>query len=274
MLFINCYIWGFVIDIILCIFIYKNVIGVIDSGLGGLNVIAECLKLYNEDFIYLIDNKNCPYGNKKVEDIKEIIISNINSLINMYDLDFIILACNTASAILNADDLLKFNIPILKTFPNVKDLCKSKNGLLFATKNTIENSKLVKYYKLNYPKIKFMHIKNLAKEIDENINKNNEKIQKILKKEIINKNKLKNKYAKVSCIALGCTHFKYIKNILNNLFNNKIIILECEKEVALNSKYLIKGNKNNLSVKVVLTKQDDEFKYVVEKFVDNLIYHT
>ena len=52
-------------------------IGIIDSGSGGINVIKECQKYYNEDFVYLVDNKNCPYGNKPHEEVRDIVLNNI-----------------------------------------------------------------------------------------------------------------------------------------------------------------------------------------------------
>ena len=42
-------------------------IGFIDSGVGGLNVMNECQKLFGEDFVFLCDNKNAPYGNKNIK---------------------------------------------------------------------------------------------------------------------------------------------------------------------------------------------------------------
>lgn len=43
----------------------KNKIGVFDSGIGGLTVLKEIYKHYpNEDYIYIGDNKNLPYGEK------------------------------------------------------------------------------------------------------------------------------------------------------------------------------------------------------------------
>ena len=43
-------------------------IGVFDSGVGGLTVLEELVKILpNEEFIYLADQKNCPYGTKKDE---------------------------------------------------------------------------------------------------------------------------------------------------------------------------------------------------------------
>ena len=129
-------------------------IGIIDSGSGGVNVINACKKFYDEDFVYLVDNKNCPYGNKQKEEIVSIVLNNLDCLIKKFDLDFVIIACNTASAILSYKDLEDIKIPILKTKPDMEELAKNKGKkILFATKNTIKNSNLVKYYLLNYKSI-------------------------------------------------------------------------------------------------------------------------
>ena len=38
-------------------------IGVFDSGVGGLTVLEELKKMMpNEDYIYVADQGNCPYG--------------------------------------------------------------------------------------------------------------------------------------------------------------------------------------------------------------------
>ena len=42
-----------------------------DSGIGGLNILNACKnKLKNQDFIYLGDNKNTPYGSKSLDFLK------------------------------------------------------------------------------------------------------------------------------------------------------------------------------------------------------------
>ena len=53
-------------------------IGFIDSGVGGLNVLCECAKLFNEDFVFLCDNQNCPYGNKSFRKLLKISRQNID----------------------------------------------------------------------------------------------------------------------------------------------------------------------------------------------------
>ncbi len=47
-------------------------IGFFDSGVGGISVMLEALKLLpNENYIYYGDNKNAPYGTKSPQSIKE-----------------------------------------------------------------------------------------------------------------------------------------------------------------------------------------------------------
>jgi len=58
-------------------------IGVFDSGIGGLNILAKLVRFFpEEDFIYLGDNCNVPYGNKTVGEISALTRSGILSLKN------------------------------------------------------------------------------------------------------------------------------------------------------------------------------------------------
>ena len=88
-------------------------IGLFDSGVGGLSVLKELMKrLPNEEFIYLGDTKNFPYGNKSTEIIVELARKNIEFLINK-NVKIIIIACGTATS--QALDIVKdeYNIPII-----------------------------------------------------------------------------------------------------------------------------------------------------------------
>ena len=240
-------------------------IGIIDSGSGGINVINECKKHYNEDFVYLVDNKNCPYGNKPVEEIKSIVLNNISYLIKNFDLDLIILGCNTASSILSYKQLEQLKIPILKTTPDMESLSKS-NGIkiLFATENTIKKSAFVKYYLLNFDDIKTVYIKDLPKYIDakiaEKLPQNEEKIKKMLKKSAIFNKRQKNNS---KFIALGCTHFKHIKQDINNASGKNTLFFECEKKVAKLSKYFVRKSKKQSTINVILTDKNDELKQAI-----------
>ena len=73
-------------------------IGVFDSGLGGLTVLRAFLKhLPQYDYLYLGDNARAPYGNKSLEVIYEYTRQAVEFLFAR-GCTLIILACNTASA--------------------------------------------------------------------------------------------------------------------------------------------------------------------------------
>jgi glutamate racemase len=73
-------------------------IGVFDSGIGGLTVLKSFLRdLPTYDYLYLGDNARTPYGNKSLEVIYEYTRQAVDFLFARGCI-LVILACNTASA--------------------------------------------------------------------------------------------------------------------------------------------------------------------------------
>ncbi|NLC89922.1 MAG: glutamate racemase [Clostridiaceae bacterium] len=74
-------------------------IGVFDSGLGGLTVLRELLKLLpREDFVYLADNANAPYGRNSPATVRHDTLNNVDFFMSQ-GVKLIVFACNTSSAI-------------------------------------------------------------------------------------------------------------------------------------------------------------------------------
>lgn len=74
-------------------------IAVFDSGLGGISVLKELLRLLpNENFIYYGDTANAPYGVKSAEQVRELTFSVYERLKNRGIKAFVI-ACNTATSV-------------------------------------------------------------------------------------------------------------------------------------------------------------------------------
>ena len=187
-------------------------IGFIDSGVGGLCLMSKCNKLFNEDFVFLCDNKNAPYGNKNVEKLYHITEQNINYLIKHYKITACVIACNTLSYTIGEKLQRKFQIPIILTkMPNefIKN-CK-KEILFFGTKNTI------KKIQEKYNDYQTLYIKDLPKKKDENLNNLNI-LEKLLKKYLNDK-----KYKNVNSIVLCCTHFTCISHIIKKIKTNAVI---------------------------------------------------
>lgn len=73
-------------------------IGVFDSGYGGLTILSKIRQLLPEyDYIYLGDNARAPYGTRSFDVIYDYTLQAVNFL-HQQGCSLIILACNTASA--------------------------------------------------------------------------------------------------------------------------------------------------------------------------------
>jgi glutamate racemase len=74
-------------------------IGVFDSGLGGLTVLGALVEtLPDQDFLYLGDNANTPYGIRAASEVYDLTIAGVSRLFSE-GCDLVVIACNTASAV-------------------------------------------------------------------------------------------------------------------------------------------------------------------------------
>ena len=103
-------------------------IGVFDSGVGGLTVTNSLIDLLpNENFVYLGDTKNCPYGPQTPEQIRGH-VSNAAKFLVSKGVKAIVIACNTATAY---SDHLKDEVDV----PVIGVIAPTANAALKATKN-------------------------------------------------------------------------------------------------------------------------------------------
>lgn len=185
----------------------NNMIGIFDSGIGGVTVLKEILKILpNENYIYYSDSKNNPYGDKTDEEIFNMCDRIVKKFIEK-KCKAIVIACNTASA--KAASKLREKYPeeiiiaIEPAYKMVHDFAYDKPTLVMATKGTIESEKFHKLYeKYDNHKTYLMACKGLADIIEEG---NEEKIQKYLKEN------LSEYVGKVENVVLGCTHYPLVQ---------------------------------------------------------------
>jgi len=73
-------------------------VGIFDSGLGGLTIWnAVQARLPDQEFVYLADSANAPYGVRTPDDIYNLTVAATQRLFDA-GCDLVVLACNTASA--------------------------------------------------------------------------------------------------------------------------------------------------------------------------------
>lgn len=119
-------------------------IGIFDSGVGGLSVFREIKKILpDERYIYYSDNAHCPYGEKS----KEYIVDRarqITEFLISKGADVIVVACNTATAAAIKTLREDYPIPFIGMEPAIKPAAQlTKTGIVgvLATAGTLKADK-------------------------------------------------------------------------------------------------------------------------------------
>ena len=176
---------------------------VIDSGSGGINVLAKCIKKgCSGNYLFYADTKNAPYGDKSNKELRKILCEIMSCVRPFFHFDIVLLACNTLTTSTIDYMRKKFNnIIFIGTVPAVKpafEKYERKDVLLMATNRTLEN--------LNE---KGLCVPNLPSLIDENI-LSFENLRSYLFENL-------GEYRDKKAIVLGCTHYVAVKNIIQEI---------------------------------------------------------
>lgn len=188
-------------------------IGIIDSGIGGVTIFREILKSIPKGrFIYYSDSINNPYGDKSKKEILDILDNVVTKLIDM-GCTIIVIACNTASSIGVSYLREKYRkILFIATEPAYKmvhDYNPQGKTLVMATRGTIESEKFLElYHKYDNHNTILLSCIGLAELIE-----NNQDVRKYL-------NELLGKYKDIDNVVLGCTHYPLIKSEIKKILGD------------------------------------------------------
>lgn len=119
-------------------------IGVFDSGLGGISVLAQMIiSLPKEKFLYFGDSNNAPYGEKTKEEVLCLSKHISKGLINRGS-KALVVACNTATSAAIINLRKAYNLPIIGMEPAVKPAVNMENiqrVVIMATPFTLKEKK-------------------------------------------------------------------------------------------------------------------------------------
>lgn len=118
-------------------------IGVFDSGFGGLTVLRALLpRVPGAQYIYLGDTARLPYGSKSQTTIARYAVSSARFLLDQ-GAEFLVIACNTASALAIDDIRAAVPVPVLGVIETGAEQARatSKSGdvLVIGTSATVES---------------------------------------------------------------------------------------------------------------------------------------
>ena len=218
----------------------KAPIGIFDSGLGGLSVRQEIIKLLpHESVIYYGDGKNCPYGDKSEELIRQYATSAADFLVDK-GAKLIVVACNTATAA--AIDFLREryrDIPIVGMEPAVKPAALStRSGVIgiLATAASIKGKLFHDTSTRFGDSVKIISaVGDGFVEIVENDMENTPQAEQTVERVIA---PLIEQGA--DRIVLGCTHYPFLKDAIRKVINGRdIVLIDSGRAIAKRVEFLL-----------------------------------
>ena len=227
-----------------------------DSGIGGLTTLLEVQKIMLlENFVYVADFLNSPYGNKTKKQIFELAYLSILKYIKKYKPKCVVLACNTLTSVAINLFRKKFSIPFVGCEPATKVAKKDgkKNILVLCTRATKKYSKYLKHAQ----NITIFSPNKLAKLVDENYFKNTNLIDNYLKKQLKN-------FSGFDAVILGCTHYVLLKKEIENILKAKAY--EGNSSIASHIFEIIPKSTHKIGKTTLISTQKDKQKLLDESF--------
>ena len=252
-------------------------IGIFDSGVGGLTVTKDILNEFpSHDILYFADLARSPYGTKSKEAIKKF-STNITKFLISKGAKIIIIACNTASA--QSYNKLKtdFSVPIFDVItPVVEEAVKStrnrKIGII-GTIGTIKSKAYNKAFKdIDFNGSVFSKACPLfVPLVEEKFHKRPEtkKIARFYLRDLKNKG--------IDTLILGCTHYPLIKDTIQHSIGRKVNLIDSSSVARKVSLRIEKDKKlaDSLSKKgrqlYFTSDMLNNFQEIAEKFLERKV---
>lgn len=197
-------------------------IGIFDSGVGGISTLNSCLELLgDESFIYLADRSGLPYGNKTLEQIGGRVDVCVRALIEE-GVKAVVVACNTATNVGIAALRKSYSLPFVGVEPALKpavEQCRRGNVLVLLTSAAAKQEKFLSLLnRCDNGRVIVSPQEELAAEVEKNIEDLSAlrcAVYKIL-----------SGYKNVEGVVLGCTHYVFLRGIVNDFYGGRIKIFD------------------------------------------------
>lgn len=206
-------------------------IGIFDSGVGGLSVFREIVRILPEEkYIYWSDNAHCPYGEKS----RDYIIDRaraVTSFLIEQGADIIVVACNTATAAAISTLREEFPIPFIGMEPAVKPAAQAtRSGVVgvLATAGTLKATKYMDTRAKWARDVKIVeHIGQGFVELVEKGNVSGPEAESIVEKSVRPLIE-----AGADTIVLGCTHYPFLAETIMKAAGTPVTLIDPAPAVA------------------------------------------
>ena len=212
-------------------------IAVFDSGVGGISVLRELVKLMpGENYLYFGDSANAPYGSRTTEEVRQLSLAAAKKLTTEYPVKALVVACNTATAA--AIKALRLRYPelmIIGIEPAVKLACDTFPGGtigVMATPVTLNEGKLRRLLSrcddhcqiVKLPAVGLVELVEAGKA-------NSPESEALL-------GDLLGPWAgKLDALVLGCTHYPFAAKTITNILGPDTVLLDGGVGTAIHTRH-------------------------------------
>ena len=207
-------------------------IGVFDSGIGGLTVVRALLDHFpGHDIIYLGDTARTPYGSKSSHTIVKYSLNNTEFLVRK-GAGTIVIACNTASSYAYDSVRRNFNMPVYEVIGPGSQLAVQRSRKLrigvIGTRATIASGIYEKKIKAVAPEAKVfqMACPLLVPLVEEGW------FEKPETNRIVRKYLSGLKTKQIDTLILGCTHYPVLRDIIQRKIGSRVKLVDSAEAVA------------------------------------------
>lgn len=201
-------------------------IGVMDSGMGGISVLRELVRLLpQENFVFYGDSAHAPYGSKSTEEIYHLTAAAVKKLLS-YNVKAVVLACNTASSAAGARLRETYpQLPIVAIEPALKPAvisCPGGRVVVLATETTLREKKFAALLENWQDKAEIIKLPLPGlPEFVEHGDLNSPALREFLQEHfapVLDK--------PVDAAVLGCTHYPFVRKVIQELLGEQVKIFD------------------------------------------------
>lgn len=238
-------------------------IGVFDSGVGGLSVLAALVEtLPKADFLYFADTAFVPYGSKSEAVIRQRVIAIGDELVRR-GCDLIVVACNTATV--SAVRTLREHhpgVPIVGIEPGVKPAAASTRSgkiAVLATESTSRSERLARLISEHAAHVEThvvpcpgwaTHVEQMALDDPALVAQAQARLQPLLDQG-------------VDRVVLGCTHYSFLRHVLQPIVEGRAELVDVAVAVARQTQRLYAGGNGHGQITLLASARPEQLHAAV-----------
>ena len=199
-------------------------IAVFDSGVGGISVLRELVKLMpEENYLYFGDSANAPYGKRTTQEVK-VLTLNAAGMLYERGIKALVVACNTATAAAIEDLRQEYpDLVIVGIEPALKmatDRFPHGHVGIMATQVTLREEKL-EHLVGRFPDARVERIPapGLVELVEQGKAEDAET-------EALLEGILGPWVGQLDAIVLGCTHYPFVRNAVRKIMGDGVVIVD------------------------------------------------